>query len=110
MFRAIEDQHIPTDRLGSNQVRILGHVARPVDLAVMVDLLDDLDARCGGDGVPAQLPALVVIRVAIELVRVGASALGDLDCGYLEVVLRLAGGVRAEEEAVGSVWFIRWAG
>ncbi len=42
-----EDEHIGRGRLGRNDERVLGHVARAVDLAVMVDL--DPDVHLGTD-------------------------------------------------------------
>jgi hypothetical protein len=53
MFRAIKDEHLAADGLGRDHVGFLGHVAGAVDLALVVDPLDDGDARCGRDGVPA---------------------------------------------------------
>lgn len=55
----------------------------------MVDLLDDLDARRRRDRVPAELAALIVVRLTGERVSGRARALGNVDCGDLEVVLRL---------------------
>ena len=105
MLRPIEHKHLPTNRLRRDQVRVLRHVPRAVHLPVVVNALHDLHARRGRERVPAELAALVVVRRVIELVGGGAGGLGDLDGGDLEVVLRLAGGVGAEEEAVGVVGF-----
>ena len=45
---------------------------------------------------PAQLASLVVVVATVQAIRRGAVvALGEVDGGDLEVVLGLAGGVRA---------------
>lgn len=107
MFRAVENEHLASDSLGRDQVGVLGHIPRPVHFPCMVDLLYDLNAGLGRDGVAAQLAPLVVVVCAVELIRGGAAiALWDLNSSNLEVVLRLAGGVCSEEEAMGSVWFV----
>lgn len=74
----------------------------------MVDFLDNLDAGRRGDGMAAQFAALVVVVPGIELIRAGGGivALWDLDGCYLEVILRLARGVCAEEQAMGGVGFV----
>jgi hypothetical protein len=91
----------------------LPHVAGAVDLAGVVYALDDGDARGGGDGVSAELACGFGVGGTGE-VGVGWSVgggpwagTGDLDGCDLEVVLGLAGGVGAEEEAVSGVWFVR---
>ena len=54
MLCAIEDEYFPRDGLGRDQVWVLRHVARTVDLALVVDALNYLDARRGGQGVAAE--------------------------------------------------------
>lgn len=56
----------------------------------------------------AEFLALVVIVCSVKFLGAGGrvGAFGDLDLGDLEVVLGLAGGVGAEEEAVGCVGFV----
>ena len=46
MFRPVKHAHFAADRLGRNEVRLLGHVSRPVDFAIVADSL--LDADLGG--------------------------------------------------------------
>lgn len=122
VLRAVPHEHLARDSLGRDEVRVLGHVARAVDLAGVVDLLDHLDARAGRDCVAPELAALVIVGCAVELRRCGGGGGGggarggargggrsvgawEMHCGDLEVVLGLPGGVCPEEEAVGGVGF-----
>jgi hypothetical protein len=52
---------------------------------------------------PTEFTRGVVVGGAVENIRVRATAVGDLNGGDLEVVGGLAGGVSAEEQAVGRV-------
>lgn len=98
MFRAVEHEHVARDGLGRDEVRVLRHVARAVDLALVVDPLHHPDARLRrGERVPAELAALLVVRAAVEDVRARSAAGRDLHRGDLEVVGCLAGRVRAEK-------------
>ena len=109
MLRPIKNQHFPRNSLRRNQVRILGHIPRPINLPCMVDLLYNLDARGRGDRMSPQFPTLVIVICTIELVcprpACARIAFGDVDGGDLEVVLCLAGCVCPEEETVGCVGF-----
>ena len=107
---SIKDEYLSRDRFRSDQVWILGHVTRPVHLSRMIDLLYDLDAWLGWDSVAAEFATLVVIVAAIELVCQGAVALRDMNGGDLEVVLRLARGVRTEKQSVDGVGLVLRAG
>jgi len=51
MLRAIKDEHLTRDGLRCDQIRVLRHVARAVDLSIVVNFLSDLDARLWRDGV-----------------------------------------------------------
>ena len=75
------------------------HVTRAVDFTIVVDFLDDLYPRRRRKGVGANFAALFVIVSAVKLISTGSGviALWDLDCGDLEVVLGLSGGVRSEQ-------------
>ena len=107
MLCAVEHEHVSRDGLGRDQVRVLRHVARAVDLARMVDALHDADARlCRGERVAAELAALLVVRAAVEDVRAWSAARGDLYSRDLQVVGRLARRVRAEKQAVDRVWLV----
>ncbi len=107
MLRPVEHEHVARDGLGRDQVRILRHVARAVDLARVVDPLHDADARLRrGERVPAELAALLVVRATIEDIRARSVAGRDLHRRDLEVVGRLAGRVRAEKQAVDRVGLV----
>ena len=92
VLRPIKHKHLPAHRLGRDEVGVLGHVPRAVDFAFVVDALDDLDARGGGEGVPPEFAPVVVVVATVELVRTrgGVVTLGYLDGRDLEVVLCLA--------------------
>ena len=108
MLGAIKDEHLARHGLGRDHIRVLRHVSCAVDLARVVDPLHDVDPRLARrQRVSAQLAPFVVVRAAIEHVRAGTSgARGDLHGCDLEVVRRLAGGVRSEQQAVRRVGFI----
>lgn len=42
----VKDVHLCTDGFGGNEERVLRHVARPVDLTLVVDLLNHLNFAC----------------------------------------------------------------
>ncbi len=46
MFAVVKDIHLCTDGLCGNHEGVLRHVAGSVDLALMVDLLDDMNLAC----------------------------------------------------------------
>ena len=98
MFRPIKHKHLPTRALRRNQVRVLGHIPRPIYLFRMQNLLRNLDSRLlglGGEGVATELSPFVVIGGAVESVGGVAFAVGEVHCRDLEVVLRLTGSVCA---------------
>lgn len=87
MLGPVKDEHLARDGFRGYQIGVLGHVARAVDLALVVDLLHDVDARLArGKRVAAQLAALVIVRAAIEDVCAWSGARGDLHRGDLQVV------------------------
>jgi len=102
---AVKDINFARNGLGGNQVWVLRHVARAIDLSLVVDLLDDLYPRGWGKTVAAQLTTFIVIISAVEVVGAAgrATAFGNLDCCNLKVVLSLARGVRSKEKAMGGV-------
>ena len=61
MFRPIEYEHFARHRLGSDQVGVLGHIPRAVDLTRMVDPLSDLHPRLCRDGMATEFTAFVVV-------------------------------------------------
>ena len=74
----------------------------------MIDPLCHFDSGLNGDTVSPEFSTFIVIVPSVEFIggrRV--IAFGEVDGSYLEVILCLTGGVRAEEEAVdgvGLVW------
>ena len=90
-----------------NDVRILRLIPGLVDLAFMVNLLNNikLDLHLGLLG-----PATVASNLALVLVvilRVGRIWIGELDVGNLEVVLGITSGMGADEKAMSGVRLVR---
>ncbi len=46
VLAVVKDIHLSADGLGGNHEGVLGHVARSIDLTLMVDLLNHLDFAC----------------------------------------------------------------
>ncbi|KAI3476321.1 hypothetical protein L1887_62085 [Cichorium endivia] len=101
---AVKDVRLSRDGARGDQVAVLRTVSRAVDLAVVVDLLDDGEARRGGR-VAADLALVLVVLLEVEPrlggVRrsVGARG-GQLHLRDLQVVLVLLGRVRAQQQPV----------
>ena len=77
----------------------------------MVDPLYYFDSRLNGDTVSSKFSTFIVIVPSVEFIggrRV--IAFGEVDSGYLEVILGLTGCVRAEEEAVDCVGLVGGSG
>lgn len=110
MFCAIEDEDLAADGLSGEKVRVLRHVPGAVDLAVVVDTLNYLYARRRGQGVAAELAALVIVGGTVELLGGGPGAVWKLYLGDLKVVLALARGVGAEQKTVGGVRLVGVSG
>ena len=109
MLCAIKDVNLAGNSLRRDEVRILGHITRPVDLALVVDFLDNVDTRLWRDGMATELAALVIVVRPVEFICGGAIiTLREVYFGNLEVVLGLAGRVRAEQEAMDCVGLVRW--
>lgn len=102
MLRPIKNEHLSRDSFCREQIRVLRHIPRTVDLSIVIEFLDDLDAGLRRDGVSTELTTLLVVVVAVKFFV----AFGDLDICDLEIVLGLAGGVGSKEEAVGCVGLI----
>ena len=84
MLGPVKDEHLARHGFCGYHIGVLRHVARAVDLALMVDFLHDVDARLArGQRVPAQLAALVVVRAAVEDVCAWSGTRGDLHRGDL---------------------------
>lgn len=73
----------------------------------MVDSLNDFDTRGRRDSVAAKFASLVIIVGTVDCIRTRPFALGDLNCGYLEIVRCLLRSMSAKKETVGRVWFVR---
>lgn len=69
MFRPVKNQHFSRNSLGRNHIRILGHVSRPIDFPLMVDLLCDFDSRLNGNTVPTEFSAFIIVVPSVECVR-----------------------------------------
>jgi hypothetical protein len=96
VLRTIKDEHLARYGLGRDQVWVLWHVARAVDLPGVVDPLYDVDARlCRRQRVSAEFATLLVIRAAVEHVRPSPGARWNMHRRDLEVVCRLPGRVGA---------------
>mmetsp|Transcript_253 Transcript_253/g.671 ORF Transcript_253/g.671 Transcript_253/m.671 type:complete len:270 (-) Transcript_253:174-983(-) len=98
----VEDVHLRRRRLRRDEVRVLRHVARAVDLALVVDLLRDLDLRrntCEA----TRLAALIVVLARVDLrVLKRQPHLGDH-----EIVLFAFIGVRAQDQLVHGIILVR---
>lgn len=55
----------------------------------------------------AKFASLVIIVGTVDCIRTRPFALGDLNCGYLEIVRCLLRSMSAKKETVGRVWFVR---
>ena len=98
--------------LRREQVGVLWHVPRAVDLALVVYALRDVDTRLlrrGRERVAPELAALVIVIRAVEHVARRARAFGEVHFGDLEVIRGLARGMRPEEEAVDRVGLVCWS-
>ena len=87
MFRPVKNQYLSRRTFGSDQVGILGHVPRLVDLSRVDYLLDDLNFRRRGDGVATHFSSLIVpIQVDITFREVDCRDLKMIESGaWLEV-------------------------
>ena len=98
VLRPVEDVSLRRDGLGGNQVGVLRHVPRTIDLTLVVDLLRDLDLA-GGAGEAAGLAPLVVVLPRVDL-RV---VVRQPRLSYHQVVLLAISRVSAEHEPVYRV-------
>mmetsp|Transcript_51567 Transcript_51567/g.133957 ORF Transcript_51567/g.133957 Transcript_51567/m.133957 type:complete len:209 (-) Transcript_51567:13-639(-) len=100
VLRPIKNVDLRRHRLGRDEVRVLRHVARAVDLTVVIDLLGDLDfGVCTTKS--ARLAPFIVVFASIHLgILIGQLCLSDH-----EVILLSVCGVRAEYEAMDGIVF-----
>lgn len=97
MLRVVKNEDIGRRSLGSDDARILRHVASTVDLSFVVNLYFDFNfARDGSEA--AKFALLVVVVAGVEL----KVFVGQLDAGDEQMVL-FVGRVSAENQAVDCV-------
>lgn len=95
----VKDQDIATAGQGGNQIRVLGAISSLVNLAGVVDLLDNVPLHCSlvALSVTTNLATLLIV-----VGRVRSDILGYLHLGNLEVVLLVVGGVSTDEGSVDA--------
>lgn len=108
MFCTIKNEDISHHRFRGNQVWILGHVPRSVDLPIMVDFLDDLYPGCRWKVVAAQFPPFIVIVCPVKFIRSSCRIIPFryLHGGNLQVILRLSRCMGTQQEAMRCVWLL----
>lgn len=92
---SVKDEDLAVDTEGGNDVGVLGLVSGLVDLARVLDLLDNVALDGGhvsGFSVSTNLAALLIVVVGIR-----RHSLRDLNVGNLDKVGALIGRVGAEE-------------
>ena len=110
VLRPVKHEHLTGNGLGSNQVRVLGHVSCTIDLSRMVDLLYNLQAGLRGDCMTAELtPVIIVVAPVKPVRRTRVVALRKMNGGNLKIVLGLSGRVCSKKQSVDSVWLVRWS-
>lgn len=91
MLGPVKHEDFPGDGLRCDEVGVLRHIPCAVDLARMIDLLCDLNARLCWDAVATQFTPLVIIICTVQSIRRPAVIpFRQLRSGYLKVVLSLA--------------------
>jgi hypothetical protein len=93
----IKDQHIPHPRLGRDEVGVLGHVSRAVDLVLVVDGLLDADSG-GGLRVRSELCGNVSQR--IEWLR---------EQGIVDKPVRHGDRTRLRKQMIGCGGVVKWS-
>lgn len=69
VLSAVKHEDFARHSLRGDDIGILWHVTRPIDFALMVNLLDDLNVWLCRDGVATQLAPLVVVVTTVKFVR-----------------------------------------
>ena len=91
MLGTVKHVDLSRNRFGSNKVRVLRHIARPVDFALVVDFLNNLNAGLWRDGVATEFATLIIVVRSIKFVcRWAVVAFRKMDFSDLDVVLGLA--------------------
>ena len=69
VLRPVEHKHLTRDSLSRDEVGILGHVPRAVDLPGVVDLLNDLYPGLRWERMASELPPVIVVVCTVKFVR-----------------------------------------
>jgi len=102
MLAVVKDINFSTNCLGGNDEGVLGHVASPVNLTLMVDLLDDLNLAIG-TAKAADVGAVVVMAgIVLSIIK------RELDLGQHEVIGLILRGVGAQDNLLERVVFAGW--
>lgn len=107
MLCAIPDHHPAIRTHGRNDVGVLWLIASLVHLPLVVNLLDDVELDFHGRLLRATAIAANLTLVLIIVVGVRGIGIRKLDMGNLEVVLRVACGVGADEQTMSGVGLVR---
>lgn len=99
VFCSVEDQNPAVDAECRNHVGVLRLIAGFVDLARVVNLLDNVHP----DGSSLAAIATNLTTVLIVVICIRLSRLGDLDLGDLKVVGCAGGGVCAEKKTMNAM-------
>lgn len=97
VFRAIPDHDPAVCAHGSDNVGILWLIPGLVDFTLVINLLHDVELDFHGRllraaAIPSDFPALLIV-----VVRIGGRWIGELDMSNLQVILRIAGSVCADQ-------------
>ena len=109
MFRSVPDHDSSISAHGSDDIGVLRLISSFVHLSLMVHLLHNVkfnfhDRRLLGrtTSVAANLFTVLIIVCGVRSYR-----FGELYMSNLQIVLSLAGGMSADEEAMSCVVFVR---
>lgn len=101
MLGSIKEKDITGNRFGGDEILILGHVPGTIDLALMGDLLGNVETggrSTLGSPVPTHLTPILIVLYALINDREGKVNMGDL-----EVILLDTRGVSAQEKPLYCV-------
>ena len=103
MLAIIEDINLSTNGLGGNDEGVLGHVASPVNLTLMVDLLDDLDLAIGtAKATNVRAVIIIVAGIILSIIK------RELDLRQHEVIGLIFRSVGAQDDLLEGLVFARW--
>lgn len=97
VFRAIPDHDPAICAHGSNNVGVLWLIPGLIYFALVINLLHDVELDFHGRllraaAVPSDFPALLIV-----VVRIWSRRIGELDMSNLQIILRIARSVRADQ-------------